>query len=81
MYISLFDMYKIGISPSSSHTFSPMVAAARFMDALTQKGLLERTGNIVASLHGSLGATGKGHLSDVALLLGFCGFSPQNVPH
>lgn len=80
MYISLFDMYKIGIGPSSSHTFGPMVAAARFMDALTQKGLLERTGNIVASLHGSLGATGKGHLSDVALLLGFCGFLPQNVP-
>ncbi|MBE0496791.1 MAG: L-serine ammonia-lyase [Campylobacterales bacterium] len=80
MYISLFDLYKIGIGPSSSHTFGPMVAAARFMDALKTKGLLERTTGLVASLHGSLGATGKGHLSDVGLLLGFCGFSPKDIP-
>lgn len=80
MYISLFDLYKIGIGPSSSHTFGPMVAAARFMNDLRAKGFLEHTTDLFASLHGSLGATGKGHLSDVALMLGFCGYLPKDVP-
>ena len=60
MAISVFDLFSIGIGPSSSHTVGPMRAAARFVQGLAQDGLLERVVSIRADLYGSLGATGKG---------------------
>jgi L-serine dehydratase len=61
MAISVFDLFKIGIGPSSSHTVGPMRAARSFGLALQSAGLLERTGAIRSELFGSLGATGRGH--------------------
>jgi L-serine dehydratase len=80
MQSELFDIYKIGIGPSSSHTFGPMVAAHRFLSLLTMHNYLERTTDINVNLCGSLGATGKGHLSDVAVVLGLLGHQPESVP-
>ena len=76
MFLSVFDMFKVGIGPSSSHTMGPMVAAARFLDRLrgsrfTAKGLR-------ASLHGSLAFTGVGHATDRAVILGLAGFRPED---
>ena len=79
MAVSVFDLFKIGIGPSSSHTVGPMRAARQFVLRLQQGGLLERTVTVRCSLHGSLGATGKGHASDVAVLLGLCGHEPDTV--
>jgi len=76
MFLSVFDLFKIGIGPSSSHTMGPMVAAGRFMDMLR-----EVPGNPVrlhASLHGSLAFTGVGHSSDRAIILGLAGLLPDN---
>ena len=79
MAISVFDLFSIGIGPSSSHTVGPMRAAARFVQGLAQDGLLERVVSIRADLYGSLGATGKGHGSDKAVMLGFEGDLPETV--
>ncbi|MDA8523024.1 L-serine ammonia-lyase [Acidovorax sp. NCPPB 4044] len=79
MAISVFDLFKIGIGPSSSHTVGPMRAARMFTHALEHQGLLAETGRVVAELYGSLGATGKGHGSDTAVLLGLCGHEPDTV--
>ncbi|MEY4952643.1 MAG: hypothetical protein RL299_1067, partial [Pseudomonadota bacterium] len=79
MSISLFELFKVGIGPSSSHTVGPMVAARRFGDWLTQYGLLERTRQIRVDLYGSLALTGKGHATDNAVILGLCGFLPATV--
>ncbi|SFD70077.1 L-serine ammonia-lyase [Paracidovorax konjaci] len=79
MAISVFDLFKIGIGPSSSHTVGPMRAARMFTHALEHQGLLAATGRVVAELYGSLGATGKGHGSDTAVLLGLCGHEPDTV--
>ncbi|MEC7523480.1 MAG: L-serine ammonia-lyase [Myxococcota bacterium] len=79
MAISVFDMFTIGIGPSSSHTVGPMRAAKRFAEGLDQRGLLERTERVKAELYGSLGATGKGHGSDRAVLLGLEGEAPESV--
>ena len=79
MAVSVFDLFKIGIGPSSSHTVGPMRAARQFVLRLQQAGLLERTATVRCHLHGSLGATGKGHASDVAVLLGLCGHEPDTV--
>ncbi|GAA6150209.1 L-serine ammonia-lyase [Pseudooceanicola nitratireducens] len=83
MFLSVFDIFKIGIGPSSSHTMGPMVAAARFLADLHNRelnipgaGRLHRLG---ASLHGSLAFTGKGHATDRAVLLGFCGLHPETL--
>ncbi len=83
MFLSVFDVFKIGIGPSSSHTMGPMVAAARFLDDLrggAEKipgaGELARLG---ASLHGSLAFTGKGHATDRAVILGLCGLVPETL--
>ena len=73
MKTSFFDLFKIGIGPSSSHTMGPMRAAHTFVLELASAGLLERTARIVASLYGSLALTGKGHGTDRAVLLGFLG--------
>ena len=79
MAISTFDLFSIGIGPSSSHTVGPMRAALRFAQQLKDTGLLERTENVVVKLHGSLGATGKGHGSDKAVLGGLSGHAPESV--
>nr|WP_175801499.1 L-serine ammonia-lyase [Burkholderia anthina] len=86
MAISVFDLFKIGIGPSSSHTVGPMRAAAQFVHRLERQGLLQRTAEVRSELFGSLGATGKGHGSDVAVLLGLEGEEPDlidtdSVPH
>lgn len=74
MFLSVFDLFKIGIGPSSSHTVGPMVAARRFLD-----GRSEREGRIRVSLHGSLAFTGKGHGTDRAIVLGLAGETPQDI--
>ena len=76
MAISTFDLFKVGIGPSSSHTVGPMRAALAFVNALKD---LTRVHRIVVTLHGSLGATGKGHGSDKAVLLGLMGYEPDTV--
>lgn len=79
MAISVFDLFKVGIGPSSSHTVGPMRAALRFVVGLQSTGLLEEVHGVRAQLYGSLGATGKGHGSDKAVLLGLIGESPEEV--
>lgn len=79
MALSVFDLFKIGIGPSSSHTVGPMRAALAFATGLQQNGLLENTQLVKAELYGSLGATGKGHGSDKAVLLGLEGDAPDTV--
>jgi len=79
MAVSVFDLFKIGIGPSSSHTVGPMRAARMFALRLEHEHLLRRTARVKAELYGSLGATGKGHGSDKAVLLGFEGEEPDKV--
>ncbi|MFI6522976.1 L-serine ammonia-lyase [Spirillospora sp. NPDC050679] len=79
MAISVFDLFKIGIGPSSSHTGGPMAAAHRFARGLHDDGLLEKTASVRAILYGSLGLTGKGHGSDKAVILGLEGDKPELV--
>ncbi|WP_417522630.1 L-serine ammonia-lyase [Marinovum sp.] len=83
MFLSVFDIFKVGVGPSSSHTMGPMTAAARFLDDLrggAEKipgaGRLARLG---ASLHGSLAFTGKGHATDRAVILGLIGYLPDTL--
>ncbi len=78
-HISVFDLFKIGIGPSSSHTVGPMNAAQRFATRLRDDGHLSRVTAVKVELFGSLGFTGKGHGSDVAILLGLEGESPRTV--
>jgi L-serine dehydratase len=77
--ISVFDLFKIGIGPSSSHTVGPMRAALLFARSLREGGRLEDVAAVRAQLFGSLGATGKGHGSDKAVLLGLEGESPELI--
>ncbi|OLF08355.1 L-serine ammonia-lyase [Actinophytocola xinjiangensis] len=79
MTISVFDLFSIGIGPSSSHTVGPMRAARTFVDGLAADGLLDSTRSVRAELFGSLGATGHGHGSDRAVLLGLEGADPETV--
>ena len=79
MAVSVFDLFKIGIGPSSSHTVGPMRAAQMFTHRLEAERLLGPTNRIKAELYGSLGATGKGHGSDKAVLLGLSGHAPDTV--
>lgn len=79
MSLSVFDLFKIGIGPSSSHTVGPMRAAARFVEGLRRDELLQNTACVKVELYGSLGATGKGHGSDKAVLLGLEGEHPDTV--
>ncbi|MFP5023293.1 L-serine ammonia-lyase [Pseudonocardia phyllosphaerae] len=82
MTISVFDMFSVGVGPSSSHTVGPMRAAYRFVTRLTDAGLLPRTAGVRVELFGSLGATGQGHGSVTAVALGLAGYQPQLVdPH
>jgi len=77
--ISVFDLFKIGIGPSSSHTVGPMKAAAMFGQGLRDDGLAGQLATIRAELFGSLGATGHGHGSVGAVVLGLCGEQPEEV--
>jgi L-serine dehydratase len=79
MFLSVFEMFKVGIGPSSSHTMGPMVAAARFVDALRASPF--HFHGLRASLHGSLAFTGVGHATDRATILGLAGFLPDSYDH
>jgi L-serine dehydratase len=79
MAVSVFDLFKIGIGPSSSHTVGPMRAARMFATRLQHDGVLAQVARVQAELYGSLGATGKGHGSDKAVLLGLEGEVPDRV--
>ena len=79
MAVSVFDLFKIGIGPSSSHTVGPMRAARQFARSLHQQGELANTARVRCWLYGSLGATGKGHGSDTAVILGLGGHEPDTV--
>lgn len=76
MFLSVFDMFKVGIGPSSSHTMGPMVAAARFLDMMRASPFVFH--GLRASLHGSLAFTGVGHATDRATILGLGGFLPDS---
>lgn len=79
MAISAFDLFKVGIGPSSSHTVGPMKAACRFALGLEEAGLMQRCQRVTAELYGSLGATGAGHGSLKAVILGLEGETPEAV--
>jgi L-serine dehydratase len=79
MFLSVFELFKVGIGPSSSHTMGPMVAAGRFLDLLRASPFHPR--GVRASLHGSLAFTGKGHATDRATILGLAGFLPDSYDH
>jgi L-serine dehydratase len=76
MFLSVFEMFKIGVGPSSSHTMGPMVAGGRFLDLL--RALPFQPHGVKATLHGSLAFTGKGHATDRATILGLAGFLPDS---
>lgn len=79
MFLSVFEIFKVGIGPSSSHTMGPMVAGARFLDRL--RGLPFQPHGLRAVLHGSLAFTGVGHATDRATILGLAGFLPETYDH
>ncbi|MGI9360456.1 MAG: L-serine ammonia-lyase [Parasphingorhabdus sp.] len=79
MVASTFDLFKIGVGPSSSHTMGPMLAAATFAERLADQGLLDQVTRVETKLFGSLALTGKGHATDRAILLGLSGHVPQNI--
>ena len=79
MHISAFDIFKIGIGPSSSHTVGPMRAARRFAERVVEAGIVSQVATVKAELFGSLGFTGKGHGSDRAVILGLMGEDPATV--
>ncbi len=79
MFLSVFDMFKVGVGPSSSHTMGPMVAGARFLDRLRAAPFTAH--GLRASLHGSLAFTGVGHATDRATVLGLAGFAPDTYDH
>src|SRR3984893_4860758 len=79
MSLSVFDIFKIGIGPSSSHTMGPMNAARSFAELLAARDLLSRTTQVSAQLYGSLALTGRGHCTDRAILLGLEGLSPDTI--
>ena len=79
MSLSVFDIFKVGIGPSSSHTMGPMNAARSFVELLAVKNLLGRTTQVSAQLYGSLALTGRGHCTDRAILLGLEGFRPDSI--
>ena len=78
--ISVFDMLKIGIGPSSSHTLGPWRAAERWINHLKKEEIFNEITTIKVDLYGSLSLTGKGHATDLALILGLAGSDPENIP-
>jgi L-serine dehydratase len=79
-FISVFDMLKVGVGPSSSHTLGPWRAAQQFLQELTEKNILEKVSGIKIDLYGSLSLTGKGHATDKAVMLGLSGEDPETIP-
>ncbi|AWQ18579.1 serine dehydratase [Pantoea ananatis] len=77
--ISVFDMFKVGIGPSSSHTVGPMKAGKQFVDLLSEQGKLHEVTRIAVDVYGSLSLTGKGHHTDIAIIMGLAGESPDSV--
>ncbi|MDH1086096.1 L-serine ammonia-lyase [Pantoea brenneri] len=77
--ISVFDMFKVGIGPSSSHTVGPMKAGKQFVDLLSEQGKLQEVTRIAVDVYGSLSLTGKGHHTDIAIIMGLAGESPDTV--
>lgn len=77
--ISVFDMFKVGIGPSSSHTVGPMKAGKEFVDLLIEQGKLQDVTRIAVDVYGSLSLTGKGHHTDIAIIMGLAGASPATV--
>lgn len=78
--ISVFDMLKIGVGPSSSHTLGPWRAAERFLEELQSENLINKITRIKVDLYGSLSLTGKGHATDLAVMLGLSGQDPEYIP-
>jgi L-serine dehydratase len=79
MTVSVFDLFKLGIGPSSSHTMGPMTAACRFLERLRAGGFLARTARVQTTLYASLALTGRGHATDRAVILGLAGFEPRRL--
>ena len=79
MFVSAFDLFKVGLGPSSSHTVGPMRAAGRFAHELAASGKLEQTARVVVDLYGSLALTGRGHTTDRAIMLGLSGEAPDRI--
>lgn len=77
--ISVFDMFKIGVGPSSSHTLGPWRAAMRFVNKLKENNFLSDLHSLSVNLYGSLAKTGKGHGTDIAVILGLCGEDPETI--
>ncbi|WPO78795.1 L-serine ammonia-lyase [Flavobacterium sp. KACC 22761] len=78
--ISVFDMLKIGVGPSSSHTLGPWRAAERFLEELKNESILDQIKRVKVDLYGSLSLTGKGHATDLAVMLGLSGQDPEYIP-
>lgn len=78
--ISVFDMLKIGVGPSSSHTLGPWRAAERFLEEIRSQKLMDTTIRVKVDLYGSLSLTGKGHATDLAVMLGLSGADPEYIP-
>jgi len=78
MAVSVFDLFKLGVGPSSSHTMGPMTAAARFVRGLISEGLIDRVDRVKVKLYASLALTGRGHATDRAVMLGLMGYEPAN---
>ena len=79
MFLSVFDLFKVGIGPSSSHTVGPMIAARRFLLSLEEAGFFPQISKIQINVYGSLALTGLGHATDVALMLGLMGHAPDSI--
>ncbi|MBP7336935.1 L-serine ammonia-lyase [Niveispirillum sp.] len=79
MTISVFDLFKIGVGPSSSHTMGPMTAAFRFTARLARTGWLDHTDRVIVTLYASLALTGRGHATDSAVITGLAGHQPADV--
>ena len=77
--ISVFDIFKIGIGPSSSHTLGPWRAAQQFLGVVKEKGLLGSVEKVTVHLYGSLAKTGRGHGTDIAVILGLSGYDPVTI--
>lgn len=78
--ISVFDMLKIGVGPSSSHTLGPWRAAERFLEELKNEAILDQVTRVKVDLYGSLSLTGKGHATDLSVMLGLSGQDPEYIP-
>jgi L-serine dehydratase len=79
MNVSVFDLFKIGIGPSSSHTMGPMTATGRFLDVLHRTGCFNVTARVQVTLYASLALTGRGHATDRATILGLAGLAPVDL--